>query len=173
MAAPAAVRGSVVASPQESAPQFDLRAYGLINSGTVHVNLPAAALTERALARGEGQLAAKGALAVTTGSRTGRSPQDRYIVNEPSIQGAIAWGSVNRPLEPAVLERLLDKTRAFLQGRDLFIVDAAASADPRHRLPVRLIAEKAWHAQFMQCLLLREPVCQGQPLTIISACGMM
>jgi phosphoenolpyruvate carboxykinase (ATP) len=175
----------------------ELRAHGLINTGPIHANLCAAALIEMALARGEGVLTDRGALVASTGTRTGRSPQDRFIVAEPGSRDQIDWGKVNLPMEPATFQRLLDKVRAYLQGRELFVVDAAACADPRHRLPVRVIAEKAWHALFAQCLFLRAPASGGRqppagcdgtmalpsggsplsltqpPFTIINACGML
>jgi phosphoenolpyruvate carboxykinase (ATP) len=110
---------------------------------------------EQALIRGEGQLADNGALVAYTGTRTGRSPQDRYIVREPSVEADIDWGKVNRPLEPARFEQLLERTRNHLGGRDLFVQDSSTCADPRHRLNLRVIAEKAWHALFAQCLFRR------------------
>jgi phosphoenolpyruvate carboxykinase (ATP) len=158
----------------------DLRAHGLINPGPVHAHLSSAALVEHALQRGEGTLTARGALVATTGERTGRSPQDRFIVAESTSRDQIWWGPVNRAMEPAVFDRLLDKTLAYLQGRDLFVTDSWACADPRHRLQVRLIAEQAWHALFARCLLLRPdfaelevPNAHFQPdLTILAVPGL-
>jgi phosphoenolpyruvate carboxykinase (ATP) len=135
----------------------DLRALGLVRSGPVHANCPVAELIELALGRQEGGLTANGAFVAYTGSRTGRSPQDRYIVREPSSEKDIAWGTVNRPLDPAAFDRLLAKTTSYLQARPLFVNDAYACADPRHRLNVRVVAEKAWHALFAHCLFLRPP----------------
>ena len=170
---------SATAAPPAATPSrtstLDLRAYGIINPGTVYANLPAPALTELAVGRGEGLLTATGALAAYTGARTGRSPQDRYVVAEPSSQGQIWWGPVNRPMEPAAFGRLFDRVLAYLQGRDLFVFDGWACADPRYRLNVRVIAEKAWHVLFSQCLLLRPPPGprDGEPgLTILDVCGM-
>src|SRR5262245_10244373 len=78
----------------------ELAALGLIDVGPVHRNLAPAELAEKALARGEGMLAANGALVVRTGKRTGRSPLDRYLVAEPPIEKHVWWGPVNRPLPP-------------------------------------------------------------------------
>lgn len=150
----------------------DARLDGLINPGPIHANLPAAALIEHALVRGEGQLTDRGALTARTGSRTGRSPLDRYLVAEPSVREHIHWGKINQPMEPAVFNRLHDKVLAYLQGRELYVFDGAACADPRHRLPVRVIAEKAWHALFAHCLFLRQPAPGDTPLTILAACGL-
>jgi phosphoenolpyruvate carboxykinase (ATP) len=167
----ASVRPSVSLVRPES--DVDLSAHGLIYVGPVHANLSPAALTEMALARNEGLLSAKGALVAYTGERTGRSPQDRFLVAEPSVRDEIWWGPVNRPIEPAVFERLLEKVRAYVQNRELFVFDGWACADPQHRLQVRVVAEKAWHALFAHCLFLRPTAAERaafQPdLTIIHA----
>jgi phosphoenolpyruvate carboxykinase (ATP) len=156
--------------------QVDLRGQGLINLGCVRDNLSASELTELALARGEGLLSERGALVARTGARTGRSPRDRFLVADPSYREQIWWGPINRPLEPAAFERLHDRVRAYLQGRDLFVFDGWACADPRHRLRVRVVAELAWHALFAQCLLLRPPAGElphsSPDLTILAAAGM-
>jgi phosphoenolpyruvate carboxykinase (ATP) len=136
---------------------LDLRPHGLINPGTIHANLCPAALIEHALRRAEGILADNGALVAYTGTHTGRSPLDRYLVAEEPSKEQIWWGPINRPLEPAAFEALRQKALAFLQGREVFVFDGWACADPRYRLPVRVIAEKAWHALFARCLLLRPP----------------
>jgi phosphoenolpyruvate carboxykinase (ATP) len=134
-----------------------LSEFGLTHVGPVFANRPAAELVEQALARHEGGLTASGALVAYTGSRTGRSPQDRFIVREPGSEAQIAWGGVNRPIDPAAFDRLLARLAAFLQGRPLFVSDLHACADPAYRLNVRVISEKAWHVLFAQCLFLRPP----------------
>jgi phosphoenolpyruvate carboxykinase (ATP) len=133
----------------------NLSRHGISSSARALAHLSAAALVEQALTRGEGLLTDNGALVAYTGSRKGRSPQDRYIVREPSVEGDIDWGKVNRPLEPARFEQLLERARSHLGGRDLFVQDSSTCADPRHRLNLRVIAEKAWHALFAQCLFRR------------------
>jgi phosphoenolpyruvate carboxykinase (ATP) len=132
----------------------DLSRHGLAPMGPVHANLSAAELVEHALRRDEGQLADSGALDALTGERTARSPEDKFIVREPSIETEIDWGRTNRPLAPDVLDRLLKQGREYANKRELFVVDAAACADPRHRLTIRVVAEQAWHALFAQCLFL-------------------
>jgi phosphoenolpyruvate carboxykinase (ATP) len=131
----------------------DLGVPGLLHPGTVHLRLSPAALVEQALARGEGTLTDRGALMANTGTHTGRAPKDRYLVVEPSSEKDIHWGPINRPMEPALFERLLHRACAYFQGRDLFVCDASACADPRYRLPVRVLADRAWHALFARCLL--------------------
>src|SRR5437763_8968012 len=162
--------------------RVDLRGHGLINPGRVRDNLSASELTELALARGEGLLSDRGARVAYTGPRTGRSPRDRFLVADPSYREQIWWGPINRPLEPAAFDRLHDRVRAYLQGRDLFVFDGWACADPRHRLRVRVVAELAWHALFAQCLLLRphagellrpaDASARAPDLTILAAAGM-
>jgi phosphoenolpyruvate carboxykinase (ATP) len=163
-----------------SAATLDLRIPGLINTGVVRTSLSRAELTELAVRRNEGILTEMGALVARTYDRTGRSPKDRYVVVDPQNEHEIWWGPSNHKIQPAVFNRLLDKVLAYLQGRDLFVTDSWACADPRHRLAVRVIAEKAWHALFADCLLIRPrhedpdvaaPEFQPQ-LTILNACGL-
>src|SRR5262245_38295523 len=125
---------------------MDLSRHGLTQVGKVHANLSAAALVEEAVRRGEAVLASNGALNAHTGKRTGRSPRDRFIAADPGVREQIAWGKVNQPMEPAAFARLADKTRQYLRGKELFVFDGWACADPRHRLSVRVITEKAWHS---------------------------
>ena len=136
-------------------PVPDLSRHGLVPIGPVHANLPPAALVEHALRRKEGQLAGTGAFVALTGERTARSPKDKYFVREMSTESEIDWGRTNQPMSPAAFDRLLEKARQYANGRELFVQDSAACADPRHRLNVRVIAEQAWHAHFAQCLFLR------------------
>ncbi len=158
----------------------DLAGVGPLHPGAVYVNLSAPALVEHALRRGEGLLTDSGALTAETGVNTGRSPRDRFLVAEPTSEGEVWWGPVNRPMSGAVFERLLHRVRAYLQGRELFVADASACANPAHALPVRVVADKAWHALFAQCLL-RPAGDEGQGatppfpvprLTVLCASGM-
>ena len=120
-------------------------------------NLPSAELAERALRRGEGQLAANGALAVQTGTRTGRSPQDRFIVQEPGSAGAIDWGPVNQPVAPAVFDALWQRVGGYLAGRETFAADLHVGAHPEHYLAMHVATEYAWHALFAQALFIAPP----------------
>jgi phosphoenolpyruvate carboxykinase (ATP) len=155
----------------------DLSVYRLQHTGKIFAGLSSTALIEQALARGEGLLTHTGALVARTGAHTGRSPRDRYLVAEASSRSQIAWGVVNRPMEETVFERLFDRLRAYLQGRDLFVCDASVCADPRYQLPVRVITDKAWHALFARCLFraaLADPrtASLDAGLTILCASGM-
>jgi phosphoenolpyruvate carboxykinase (ATP) len=128
---------------------------GIKNPGTVHMNLSAPALNEFAVVNREGIFALSGALVTETGSRTGRSPNDRFFVSHGAVKERIDWGQVNRPVEPEIFEGLFEKVRAHLEGRQLFVVDGYVGADPAHRLNLRVICEFAWHALFARQLFRR------------------
>jgi phosphoenolpyruvate carboxykinase (ATP) len=152
--------------------RVDLSVLGVWNTGTVHVGLTTAALVEAALRRGEGVLAANGALATYTGARTGRSPKDRFVVAEPTSKDTVWWGPVNRPMAADVFDRLHHRVLAYFQGRELFVAEGHACADPSYRLPVRVVADKAWHTLFARCLLRcgdDGPGAAAAPLTILCA----
>ena len=103
-----------------------LETHGLKNLGAVHWNLDAAGLYEHAIRRQEGKIAKGGAFVALTGEHTGRSPQDRFIVEEEGTKNDIDWGDVNRPVSPEVFERLYQKVRAYFQGTELFVQDCYA-----------------------------------------------
>ncbi len=131
----------------ESVPGRDLLTDGL-EAAQLHWNLAAPALFEEAIRRGEGQAADGGALVCRTGSHTGRSPNDKFIVSNPETASRIQWGKVNRRFEPAKFDELALAIGAHVAGRDLFVQDCAAGADPAHRLRLRIITEHAWHSLF-------------------------
>jgi phosphoenolpyruvate carboxykinase (ATP) len=128
---------------------------GIEGPGDVHRNLSAPALVERAIARGEGILAASGALVTQTGKRTGRSPKDRFFVSHGASKDKIDWGQTNQPVEVEVFDALFDRVRQHLQGRELFVVDGIVGADPDHAIKLRVISELAWHALFARQLFRR------------------
>ena len=133
-----------------------LSQYGLEPSGKVHWNIDSEGLHTKAVELGEAKLTSDSVLLAVTGERTGRSPNDRFIVDESGMAEDVWWGEVNRPTAPAVFERLLVKTQAHLNAADnLFVKDAFCGADPDFRMPVRLVTEKAWHAAFMHNMFVR------------------
>ena len=124
-----------------------LASHGLDPKGAVHWNLDWESLHETAVEQGEAKLTAHGVLLATTGERTGRSPNDRFIVDEPGLADDVWWGDHNRPTTPEIFEGLLEKTIAHLNDSEkLFVKDAFSGADPDYRMPVRIVTEKAWHA---------------------------
>ena len=133
-----------------------LEKQGIAEAGTVYWNLPPAHLYEHAVRRGEARIAAEGPLVADTGSHTGRSPQDRFVVKDASIDGDIWWGDVNKPFERERFDALLAKAREHLQGKDLYVFQGYAAADPRYRLKVRVITENAWHNLFARNMFIRE-----------------
>jgi phosphoenolpyruvate carboxykinase (ATP) len=137
------------------------RARGLerdgITTDRVRWNLSAAALYEEAVRRNEGLIAAEGPLTCRTGAHTGRSPNDKFVVREGSCEAEIAWGKVNRPMEPAQFDLLHRDLLSSLQDKELFVLDCYAGADPTYRLPVRIINEFAWHNLFCRNLFIDDP----------------
>src|SRR3989440_461432 len=132
-----------------------LEEYGLVNLGNINWNLSPAVLIEHALARKEGLLASNGAFAATTGSHTGRSPRDKFIVSNEEYAAEIWWGDNNHPMSPDTFENVRRSLAAYLQGRDVYVLDAAAGADPDYRMPIQVITELAWHNLFARQLFLR------------------
>src|SRR5579872_508668 len=132
-----------------------LEDYGLVNLGNINWNLSPAVLVEHALARNEGILAANGAFAATTGVHTGRSPKDKFIVSNEEYAAKIWWGDINHPMSPETFEGVRQNLAAYLQGRDVYVLDAAAGADPDYRMPIQVITEYAWHNLFARQLFLR------------------
>ena len=134
---------------------FALSAAGLSGLGAVHWNLAVPALYEQVLQRGEARLSAGGALVARTGARTGRSPLDRFIVQDAATTDDIWWGEVNRPIAKDVFDGLQMRVASYLRGRDVFVQDLFAGADPNYRLPVRVITEHAWHSLFARNMFIR------------------
>lgn len=132
-----------------------LGSLGLHPAKPIHAHLSVPVLVETSLDRGETQLTDMGALVAYTGARTGRSPKDRFIVRDAQTDGLVNWGSVNQPVDRERFDRILNRVIEHLQARELFTSDGEACADPAHRLRVRVVAEKAWHALFARCLFLR------------------
>ena len=129
-------------------------AIGLKNLKTVHWNLEAPRLYEEALARGEGQLARGGAFVATTGSHTGRSPKDKFVVRDGSTESEVWWEN-NGAITPEQFETLLGDFLKHAEDKELFAQDLYGGADPAHRVKARVFAELAWHSLFISNLLIR------------------
>ena len=133
-----------------------LESFGLSDLGTVHENLPPARLVETSIRRREGMISGSGALVARTGKRTGRSPKDRFIVENSVTKDRVAWSDINKPVSSEAFGALLEKAGAYLENlEELWAIDAYAGADPRYRLNVQVVAEYAWQALFAQQLFRR------------------
>ncbi len=133
-----------------------LEQHGLKPLQTVHWNLSPAELVEQAIRRGEGRLTQDGPIVVITRPHTGRSPNDKYIVREPSSAAEIWWAK-NGELSEEQFDRLHQRALQYLSERELFVRDLYACADPANRLRVRLIDEMAWTNLFANNLFIRPP----------------
>ena len=154
---------------------YGIEKYGIINPKAVYRNLTPAQLTEAALRRGEGTLSNTGALVVKTGKYTGRSANDKFIVDTPAVHDEIAWGKVNRPIEKAKFDAIYSKVIAYLQNREIFIFDGFAGADEKYAKSFRIINELASQNMFIHQLLRRPTAEQlanfSEDYTIIAAPG--
>src|SRR4029077_11883539 len=137
---------------------FGLDRQGIRHLGTQHWNQSAPVLYEHAIRRGEGELAFGGSFSVSTGPYTGRTPRDKYIVNEPGTKDTVWWGAINQPIDPDRFESIHQRMLAYLQGRELFVQDLYAGADPEYRLPVRVVTDSAWPSLFSPNIFIPPPV---------------
>ena len=135
-------------------PANRLEDQGITNLGNVYYNLIEPALVQAALKHGEGTLGKGGAFYCTTGKHSGRSPKDKHVVRTPDVENTIWWEN-NAPMAPAAFDQLHADMLAHMKGRDFFVSDLYAGADPEHRLDVRVITEMAWHALFSRHMLRR------------------
>jgi phosphoenolpyruvate carboxykinase (ATP) len=117
-------------------------------------NLSTATLYEEAVRRDEGVIADGGPLICRTGQHTGRSPNDKFLVQEPSSAHEIAWGSVNRPMDAVFFDALERDMLTAVNGKSLYVQDCYAGADPQYRLPIRIVTEYAWHSLFARNLFI-------------------
>ncbi|PLR68509.1 phosphoenolpyruvate carboxykinase (ATP) [Bacillus sp. UMB0893] len=147
----------------------------LIKGENAFHNLSVPFLVEKVLERNEGILTSTGAVRATTGTYTGRSPKDKFIVKEKSTEDKMEWGSVNQPFSEASFEKLYLKVISYLKERnELFVFKGFAGADTKYRLPIQVVNEFAWHNLFAQQLFIQpesqdELIQHSDPFTIVSA----
>ncbi len=152
---------TTLTSPGADAPSFGresrygLENHGIRNPGTVFWNLSPAELVEHAVRRAEGILVEGGPFNAVTAPHTGRSPNDRFVVREPSSEERVWWGKVNQPISEEHYAALREDVVAHLEGQDLYVRDMWAGADPAYRLAVRVITPNAWHNLFAHNMFRR------------------
>jgi phosphoenolpyruvate carboxykinase (ATP) len=131
--------------------------HGFRNLAAAHWNLTGPALYEEATRRFEGHVARGGAFVVRTGHHTGRAPKDKFIVDEASSRESIWWSDVNVAISADKFEGVYRRLLDYLQGRDVFVQDVYAGADPDYRLAVRVVTETAWHSLFARNMFIQPP----------------
>ena len=138
--------------------ELGLDQLGLLDLNNVHRNLPVKELMDDIVKNGEGVIGLRGAAMVDTGIYTGRSPKDKYIVDEPSSNDKIWWGPVNRKISEDIFYTLYEKVVDYYNSADgskTYVFDGFAGADPNYSLNVRIIAKKAWQAHFVHNMFIR------------------
>lgn len=133
---------------------YGLDNHGLTNLRMAYWNLPTEALYEEIAFRKEARITHLGPIVANTGKHTARSANDKFVVKEPSTEDKVWWGQYNRPFSPDKFNDLYNRVQGFLQGRDVFVQDCYAGADPNHRMPIRIICEHAWHAMFVRNMFI-------------------
>ena len=131
-----------------------LEEHGITNPNVIYWTPPTPVLYEQIMQHREGLITHLGPIAVKTGHYTGRAPNDKFIVDEPGCHDKIWWGAVNRPFDQQKFENLHKRLLKFLNGKDLYVQDCFAGARPRHRIPIRVITERAWHSLFVRNMFI-------------------
>lgn len=128
---------------------------GLKNTGNQFWNLTPAELIEDTILQGQGLLSDTGALAVETGEFTGRSPKDRFIVEDEITKDSVWWGGINKGISEAHFDTIYERMQAYLSGRDIYVRDAFACADEDFRMNIRVVTELPWSNMFAYNMFLR------------------
>jgi phosphoenolpyruvate carboxykinase (ATP) len=149
------VQSPAVQEAGKLASDYGLQNHGLTNLRRVYWNLPTPALYEESVFRSEGRLTHLGPLLVSTGKHTARAAADKFVVREQTTEDRVWWGQYNRPFTSENFSALLTRLQGYLQGRDVFVQDCHAGADPEYSLPIRIVTQKAWHSLFARCMFLK------------------
>lgn len=128
---------------------------GLGEVDSVYWNLTPSELVEETVILGQGALTDTGALAIDTGEFTGRSPKDRFVVADEKTANTVWWGGINIKFDPGKFDALYNRMKAYLSGRDVYVRDAFACADDRHRLNLRVVTELPWSNMFAYNMFIR------------------
>ena len=133
---------------------FELVTKTLVQAKKIHWNLTPPLLYEEVIQRHEAMMAEYGPLVVYTGKCTGRSPNDKFFVREPSSQDHVGWGKVNKPFDPIKFEHLKERVLQYFSQQELFVQDCYGGADPAYRFPARIITDTAWESLFAYNMFL-------------------
>jgi phosphoenolpyruvate carboxykinase (ATP) len=154
-----------------------LEDFGFGYAASVARNLNATELFEEAICKREGMAAVGGPLVVRTGKHTGRSPQDKFFVKEPSSEQHIDWGKTNKPFDADRFAALLRRVDEYLRDKHVYSLDAHAGADPRFRLPIRVVTERAWHNLFAHHLFIPNSAAEASAFkpefAVVDACDFL
>ncbi len=158
-------------------PNASIADLGLKNVAVAYWNLTAAELVEETILQGQGELTDTGALAIDTGEFTGRSPKDKFTVIDTETENTVWWGDINIKFDAAKFDHLVTRLNAYLTGREVYVRDCYACADPRYRLNVRVVTEFPWQNLFANNLFLRPTKSEIETLTpdwtIVNAPGFL
>jgi phosphoenolpyruvate carboxykinase (ATP) len=133
---------------------YGLDNHGISNLRKVYWNLTSEALYEEIVFRQEAKISHLGPIVANTGKHTARSANDKYVVKEASTEQNIWWGEYNRPFSTDKFNGLVNRMQGFLQGRDVFVQDCYAGADPNYKMPIRIVTELAWHSMFARNMFI-------------------
>ncbi|HWS89319.1 MAG TPA: phosphoenolpyruvate carboxykinase [Pyrinomonadaceae bacterium] len=157
----AAIKQTVAREHGRRRSDVGLESLGIRPGADVYWNLTTPELYETVARRGEGFISAHGALLVDTGEHTGRAAKDKAIVREPSSEEKVFWGEVNKEFSQERFDALRDRMMRYASTRELFVQDTYAGADPRYRLPVRVVTELAWHSLFARTMFINDDAGTG------------
>jgi phosphoenolpyruvate carboxykinase (ATP) len=129
---------------------------GLKNLGNQFWNLTPAELVEDTIISGQGVLTDTGAIAVETGEFTGRSPKDRFVVCDEKTENSVWWGDINIKFTPEKFDALYNRVSAYLTGKDIYVRDAYACADPSHKINIRVVTEFPWSNMLTICFCVQQ-----------------
>lgn len=141
-------------SAQVRRADYDLSNHGIAGLRVAYWNLPTEGLYEEAVYRGEGATTEGGPFVAHTGKHTGRSPNDKFVVKHVDSENNVWWGTHNRPFDGEKFDALYERMTEYLKGRDVFVQDVYAGADPKFRLNVRFVTEEAWHSMFIRNMFI-------------------
>ncbi len=131
-----------------------LKEFG-INPSKVNRNLSVQQLVDLAVKKNEGIVTATNSLSVKTGKYTGRSPDDRYIVYDDNTHDSVHWGDINHQFPVGKFDKIFEKMKKFIDGKEIFVFDGFVGADKENRLAIRVINDHAWQNLFARQLFIR------------------